>query len=504
MRRRSILQFAICNLQFAILLLAGGGCQPAGHYGQPRKIVPVESSPQAQGKPAPRPPLSADLRWQETPIVPPRPDTPIEFVHEETDRDEWRKLPAYWNAPAALTDPKQAAAVLGLAPLTAGALAALPQQGAQAIKIKVPPGLDDPRHYIPAANPPTFNKWELGRRLFFDKTYLTAKGGESCADCHVPDRGYTDNRRGHQGFNTATLVNCVFNGAQFWDGRATYLEEVVQRTLEDEQETEQTDVFRHVWGGAIRRLREPVHVSISYQFTQVFGCEPTQDAVGRAIATYLRTILAGNSLHDRAVQRKAERRATALEPADYEAVLDDAALKALGREGKAKAEVAGELHRGYRLFYNQDTDHKANCVACHSGRAFTDSQFHNLGVNWFNEYRPGVLFGRVAHAPLGQLNRYLLGAYKTPTLRSLSRTTPYFHDGQQDDLKAVVRLHEIPTGPNGNWNYFIDPEFRDPKNPDNRRRLDLSDADVNALVLFLKALNGDEVDPFIKAAPPPP
>jgi cytochrome c peroxidase len=365
----------------------------------------------------------------------------------------------------------------------------------------VPLGLDDPHAYIPASNPPTLNKWELGRKLFFDKNVLTAKSGTSCADCHVPERGYTDNKRGHQGVNTPTLVNCVFNGAQFWDGRATYLEEVVQRTLEDEQEVEQTDVFRHIWGGVIKRLR--AHDGYNYQFTQVFGCEPTQDTVGRALATYLRTVLAGNALHDRALQRRAERRAAALEPADYEAVLDDTGLKALGREGKTKTEVANELHRGYRLFYNLEADRKANCVACHGGRTFTDSQFHNLGINWTNEYRPPVLFGRVAHAPLGQLNRYLLGAYKTPTLRSLARTTPYFHTGEQEDLKGAVQLHEIPTGANGNWNYCIDPEFRDPNNPENRRRLDLTDADLNALVLFLKALNGDEVDPTIKAPSPP-
>jgi cytochrome c peroxidase len=500
MWRRSILHFAFCILHFAFLLVASG-CQPANRYGPPRKSVVVEAPEPDRGKPVVRPPLSPDLRWQETPLAPPRPDTPIEFVHEETDRDEWRQLPAYWNAPPALTDPQQAAAAIGLAPLTTGALAALPPPGAKPVKIKVPLGLDDPRHYIPASNPPTLNKWQLGRRLFFDKNYLTAKGGESCADCHVPERGYTDHRRGHQGVNTATLVNGVFNGAQFWDGKATYLEEVVQRTLADERKDEHTDGFRHAWDGVIERLR--AHESYYYQFRQVFGCEPTQDSVGRAIATYLRTILAGNALHDRALQRKAERRAAALEPADYEAVLDDAGLKALGREGKTKAEVAAELHRGYRLFYNLDADRKANCVACHGGRTFTDSQFHNLGINWTSEFRPAVPFGRVAHAPLGQLNRYLLGAYKTPTLRSLSRTAPYFHNGEQDDLKSAVQLHEIPTGAKGNWNDSIDPEFRDPKNPENRRRLDWTDADVNALVLFLKALNGDEVDPFIKAPPPP-
>lgn len=483
--------------QLAILLLFSG-CQPANHYGPPRKVVPVEPPDIDHARSAALPPVNPDVRWQETPLVAPRPDTPIEFVHEETDRDEWRKLSACWNAPP-LTDPKQAAATIGLNPLATGALAASQGQGPQPIKIKVPLGLDDPRAYVPASNPPTRNKWELGRRLFFDKNILTSRGGESCADCHNPERGYTDHRKGHQGVNTPTLVNCVFNGAQFWDGRATYLEEVVQRTLEDEREGERSDVFRHAWGGVIQRLR--AHDSYRYQFTQVFGCEPTQDTVGRAVATYLRTLLAGNALHDRALRHKAERRAAVLEAADYEAVLDDAGLKALGREGKTKAEVANELHRGYQLFYNLDANRKANCVACHGGRAFTDSQFHNLGINWANEYRPPALFGRAAGAPLGRLTRYSLGAYKTPTLRSLARTAPYFHDGSEDDLRRVVELHDIPTA---NWNDAVDPEFRDPNHPTDRRRMNLTEAEAGALVLFLRALDGDEVDSFVKALPPAP
>jgi cytochrome c peroxidase len=490
MQRRSIWQFA--------LLLLFAGCQPANHYGPPRKVVPVEPPDADRAGSAALPPVNPDVRWQETPLAPHRPDTPIEFVHEETDRDEWRKLPAYWNAPP-LSDPKQAAAVIGLNPLTTGALAASQGQGPQPIRIRVPLGLDDPRPFVPASNPPTRNKWELGRRLFFDRNILTARGGESCADCHTPERGYTDHRKGHQGVNTPTLVNCVFSAAQFWDGRATYLEEVVQRTLQDEREGDRSDVFGHAWGGVIGRLR--AHESYRYQFTEVFGCEPTQDTVGRAVATYLRTMLAGNALHDRALQRKAERRAAALEAADYEAVLDDAGLNSLGRDGKTKAEVANELHHGYRLFYNLDADHKANCVACHGGRSFTDGRFHNLGINWTNEYRPPALFGRAASAPLGRLSRYSLGAYKTPTLRSLARTAPYFHDGSEDDLRRVVELHDIPTA---NWNDAVDPEFRDPNNPEHRRRLNLTEAEVGALVLFLKALNGDEVDPFVKAPPPAP
>src|SRR6266851_6586859 len=197
MRRRSILQFAICISQFA-MLLAVPACQPANRYGPPPKVASVESSGHDRGKADDRQPLSVDVRWQETPLVSPRPDTPIEFVHEETNRDEWRRLSSFWNA-GTFNDPKAAAAVIGLAPLATGALASM--QGPQPIKIKVPLGLDDPRAYVPASNPPTLKKWELGRRLFFDKSYLTAKSDLSCAGCHDPARVYTDHKKGHQGVN---------------------------------------------------------------------------------------------------------------------------------------------------------------------------------------------------------------------------------------------------------------------------------------------------------------
>src|SRR5262249_19885179 len=156
----------------------------------------------------------------------------------------------------------------------------------------------DPTPFIPETNPPTLAKWELGRQLFFSTVYLSKKQTESCASCHVPERGFVWSTRKHGEFNTPTLVNVVFNRHQFWDGRATHLEQVVALSLEDELETDSKG-FRHTWGGAVRRLRESP--KFNKQFDHVFGTNPTQDAVGKALATYLRTLLAGDSLHDRAL-----------------------------------------------------------------------------------------------------------------------------------------------------------------------------------------------------------
>ncbi len=292
---------------------------------------------------------------------------------------------------------------------------------ASVVKIKVPLGLPDPRAYVPADNPLTLGKWKLGQRLFFDDTWLEAKKGTSCAGCHRPDHGFSDSERAQRdSFNTPTLVNCVFNSSQFWDGRAGRLEEVVQRTLEDERASDPPKPFRHTWSGVIRRLRDkPTY----YQpFNEVFGQPPsdnegreqaniTQDTVGRALAAYLRTILAGDSIHDRALRVQTQKHSPTLKAEHYEAVLDDAGLKELGRGTAKKADVAADLMRGYLLFYNRDeTRPLMNCHHCHSGPTFTDNEFHNLGVG---SPRPGERGGRFAQ----RLSAQRIAISSTPTRR---------------------------------------------------------------------------------------
>src|SRR5262249_40467220 len=154
---------------------------------------------------------------------------------------------------------------------------------------------------------PTLEKWLLGRRLFFDRELLRSGGG--CTLCHQPDQAFTtlaDVKLEQPRMRTLSLVNCVYNKQQFWDGRADALEQVLQRDLQDEQLPQgrltgaQSPQVRHVWGGVVQRLvGDPDYVE---RFRDAFGIEkPTQDAVAKALATYLRTILSGNSLYDRAV-----------------------------------------------------------------------------------------------------------------------------------------------------------------------------------------------------------
>jgi cytochrome c peroxidase len=414
----------------------------------------------------------------------------IEFVHQGSDPGVWDKLPKFWNAPPLLTRPDQAATLTGLSPLTSTALAA-----GQPVKIKVPLGLDDPGLYVPASNPPTLHKWELGRRLFFDTAWLQDKPGPSCAGCHVPEAGFGGPAKSeHGGFKAPALINCVYNRHQFWDGRATLLEEVVQRSLEDERVRDQPGPFRHVWAGVIGRLR----ADDAYQdrFRSVFGRPPTQDAVGRALATYLRTLLAGDSVHDRALQARARRRGARLEAADYRSVLDAQALKGLGRAGKKPEDVAAELSRGYELFHG-----KAGCARCHSGSQYTDQRFHNLGVGWkAGDYTAGEgkETGRFTTVPIGAKEAKLIAAYKTPTLRGLSRLASFQHDGGLGSLREVVEFYNR----GGTYNEFLDPLLLDEKDPVFQRKLGLARDEVDALILFLTALGGEEVDPSV-ASPAP-
>jgi cytochrome c peroxidase len=465
----------------AVLLVAViGGCQPAERYG-PRTASEAGSKKIAEDD-SPNPsdvqPLDPEIQWIDI-DNPPKADSRIEFVHAEKSPEAWGKLPAFWNAP----------------------------DKAQVIQIKVPLGLPDPQQHVPADDPLTLGKWTLGQRLFFDDSWLETKPGSSCATCHQPGHGFADRERNHgDGFNAPTLVNCIFNRWQFWDGRAVFLEEVVQRSLDDERESNSAKPFRHSWSGVIGRLRNKA--DYHEQFNRVFGkpageedgaekANITQDTVGRALACYLRTLLAGDSIHDRALHEQARTRSPNLKAEHYQAVLDDADFADLSRDKAKKSETAAELMRGYLLFHGLDkTRPLVNCYRCHSGKTFSDNEFHNLGIG--RSSRPGQEGGRFAQVPIGRKNRYLIDAYMTPTLRNLRRTNPYFHNGSAASLREVVEFYNDGAERNSH----LDPELRGQDGQ--TRLLGLRAAEIDALVLFLNSLNGRDVDVVLRSPPRQP
>jgi cytochrome c peroxidase len=340
------------------------------------------------------------------------------------------------------------------------------------VKIKLPLGLSDPPP-VPLENPMTVERWDLGRKLYFDPI-LSSDATVSCASCHNPKLGYTDQLPVSTGINAAkggvsapTVMNSAYSPLQFWDGRAASLEEQAQGPVGNPVEMF-TPVGKesHAWNDAIKRVRK--QAEFVKAFEAAFGHAPTRDAAAKAIATYERTVLSGNSIHDRAEQAMKERVAEeetgkfAIEAKDYEKVLKDAvaandktALAALnlpvGKDAPL-SDIAKKIDSGRALFFG-----KARCSLCHVGQNFSDGSFHNLGVGVKDGKVPTDGLGRFAQQPFGHKNPEFYGAFKTPILRGLVSTAPYMHDGSEKTLEQVVDFYDR----GGNANPHLSPKMRD-------------------------------------------
>jgi cytochrome c peroxidase len=463
----------------AFLFLAVAGCQKAGRY----PALPAETKPHALQAAETTRHVPPEIGWRPTSEVS---DIPITFVEASTNPTEWKQLKQFWNhLPGPVAG--QPTLHLGQSPLSAavGAAAAF---HLEQIKIKVPLGLPDPTPFVLPSNPLTYGRWRLGQKLFFDVSWLDPAGkNRSCASCHKPESGFTEDWPVTEGGkrNTASLINCVYNKHQFWDGRAVHLEEVIQRQLADEEPRAKTEppAISHVWPGVVGRLQR--RGTYQEEFLRVFGVtSPTQDTIGKALACYMRTILSGDSVYDRAAQA-----AKGPDAASFTAALDKEALKRLGETDAAAAGIT--LHQGYQIF-------QKHCVACHPGPLFTDHDFLNIGVGesdveW--QVNLGKEFGRFVHVPMGLKELRLIGAYKTPTLRNLPRTAPYMHDGRFRELHQVVRYFNEQV----RYNPYLAARLLD--GPDRPRRLNLTEGEAAALTLFLRALDGTALDPIL-ATPP--
>jgi len=319
------------------------------------------------------------------------------------------------------------------------------------VQLKAPLGL--PAVPIPADNPPTEETIALGRRLYYDPS-LSLDGTISCASCHAPQFAFSDRRPVSEGVgkktgtrHAPTVINSAYFTVQFWDGRAPNLEEQAKGPMANPVE------MAHSLDGVVKRLQtDPNYPDL---FKKAWGTDQiTIDMVAKSIASFERTVVAGDSPFDRFYY---------------------------GHDSKA---LSPEAQRGLRIFINAK---KGNCAVCHTidkdYALFTDNKFHNLGV------------GADTKGELNDVGRYAvtkvdadMGCFKTPSLRNLANRGRYMHDGSFPSVKDAL-AHYIGGG---NWNPHLDKEIHS---------LDtLSFDERDELLQFLDSLNGKLPD---NIGPPP-
>ncbi len=296
------------------------------------------------------------------------------------------------------------------------------------------PPLGLPPLMWPRDNPYSAAKVELGRLLYFDSR-LSADETVSCASCHDPKMAFTDNapvstgiRAQHGRRSAPTLINRAYSPAQFWDGRAATLEEQAKEPIANPIEMGMTH------DAAVERIRNIK----GYRplFKAAFGSDDVDiDRVAKAIASFERTVLSGNSPYDR-----------------Y-------------KNGDERAMNFQQV-RGMEIFFD-----RAKCDQCHEGANFTLNAYSNIGVG---SDKPDPDVGRyaVTHDPRDW------GVFKTPTLREIEHTWPYMHDGSLKSLEEVVEYYNK----GGIRNKNLDPKMK---------MLHMNESEKAALVSFLLALSGE-------------
>lgn len=319
-------------------------------------------------------------------------------------------------------------------------------------RIEIPAPLGLPPVPYPHDNPPTAETVALGRRLYYDPI-LSSDRTVSCATCHDPNHGFADPKPVSEGVgkklgvrNSPTVLNAAYFTTQFWDGRAVSLEDQAQGPMHNPVE------MAHSLRGVEKNLTgDPAYTAA---FQQAFGSGPiTIERVVNAISAFERTLVSGNSPFDRWYY---------------------------GHDQKA---VSDSVKHGFEVFKDA---RKGNCESCHTVNEhyalFTDNKFHNIGV--------GATEDKVA-----DVGRFIVtnrdadtASFKTPTLRNLTLTAPYFHDGSRKTLKEVMDFY---IG-GGNSNPHLDKEVHSLAFLTAQERADL--------LAFMESLTGE---PPKDSGPPP-
>jgi cytochrome c peroxidase len=297
----------------------------------------------------------------------------------------------------------------------------------------LPKGINTPP-VVPADNPMTAEKVELGHKLFMDKR-LSVDGSRSCYSCHQNHLGNADGREKALGpgkklleRNSPTIWNVGLHTSLYWEGRAANLEAqgvgalkggnmglgdgLEAKAAEIGELPEYKDAFKTIFGLAD-------------------GDKVTSEHVAKALSAYQRTLLCGDTAFD-------------------------------------KGELAEAAERGKQLFLG-----KAACFGCHTGDNLSDGRFHVTGVG-VDPKKKDADVGRFKVSEV-EAEKF---AFRTPTLRNVARTAPYFHDGSVKTLKEAVKT--MAGGGKPREGLTLDQMLRDVK---------LTDAEIDDLVAFLEALD---------------
>jgi cytochrome c peroxidase len=325
---------------------------------------------------------------------------------------------------------------------------------------------------IPPDNPQTPEKIALGQKLFFDGR-LSADGTVACSTCHDPRRAFTDGEttsigiRGRVGQrNAPTVLNALYNATQFWDGRAATLEQQAALPIVNDHEMGQPTI-----DAAVAAIASDAEYRDAFQ--SVFGRAPNSADLVRAIASYERTQIAYDTPFDHFIA------------GDANAIGDDA-------------------KRGWQLFNT-----RGRCNKCHALTStapdptnFTDNDFHNIGIGIIRHdvvalARKGqelvasgdaTAVDRAAiQTDMSALGRFLItkkqaeiASFKTPNIRNVLVTAPYFHDGSQETVWDIVDHYNKGDGLRNPW---LDEDIQP---------LALSERDIDDLVAFMVSLTSPE------------
>ena len=289
-----------------------------------------------------------------------------------------------------------------------------------------------PKFAVPNDNPSSTTGITLGKKLFFD-TNLSGDGTVSCSSCHEPQFAFSSSQEFSQGVggmvgtrNSMPLFNVAWEEFLFWDGRSVGLEEQALGPLLSDLEmaSTETQIVSYLNGDeSYRSLFEAAFPNDGI----------TLGNVSKALAQYQRSLVSYSSRYDEFL--------------------------------KGNLKLSAIEQDGHDLFFSE----RAECFHCHPSPMFTDHRFHNNGLSLTDDIGKGAITGQ----------RYDAGLFKTPSLRNLSYTAPYMHDGRFSTLDDVIDFYNHGVV----YSSTLDPLMR------NGLDLELSDYQKQSLVAFLKTLD---------------